>query len=422
MTPTWDPVYETDQGWVLHRYELSTGNTIRVAAKDVRRAPTGTHAIVAISMNWVSLAWSNFNVERDEDRVRLTNSAWSHLDNASYALDGIEFPKNLLKHALDLFCLGLWDNEVGADLGGQLAGDPERPPAVRLLGDYVLQGGGTILFGPPGTGKSYTALAMAASCQWGIESIWRVHDAWPCLYLNVERSAGSMAGRLARVNKALGIDPRTSLAFLNARGKSLSDIYEAARRTIEKEGCQWVIYDSLSRAGFGSLVADDTANRIMDMLNALTPTWLALAHSPRGDATHAYGSQMFDAAADLTLQMRAQVSADGRSTGIGIEGQKANDIERPKLKVHVLEWDENGLTGIRRGRSGEFAELSSEEKRTKEELVRSYLGHVGKSTTEEVAKEFGWRRAHTSTLLNAMNGLGKDNVRPVKYWLLAEGS
>ena len=397
---SWDPTYEREDDWLVHRYPLQTGNVMRFAAKDVRRERTGIHAQVAISMNWVSLAWTNFNVERDEDRVRLANSAFQHLDDSSHELDRTEFSKNVMKHALDLFCLGLWDETVGADIGGMMEGDPDEPPAKPLLGDYILTDAGTILFAPPGSTKSYTAMAWAVCLAYGVETIWKIHEAAMPLYINVERSDRSMRARLARVNRALGLEPRTPIPFLNARGKSLSDIYEATKRTIKKEGCTVAIYDSISRAGFGSLVLDDVANRSMDMLNALSVTWVALAHSPRQDESHAFGSQMFDAAADLTVQLRSQTSRDGQSTGSGLEVAKANDTSKPPLSIHVFEWGQDGLRNIRRGRAGEFAELEAGQRRSREDEAEAFLLRVGQATAQQIADEFGWQRNHTSALLS----------------------
>lgn len=398
---TWDPPYERDDDWILHSYKLATGNVIRFAAKEIRRERTGVHAQVAISMNWVTLAWSNFNVERDEDRVRLANSAFKHLDDSSHEIDRTEFPQNHLKHALDLFCLGLWDEIVGMDIGGMMEGDPNLAPAELILGDYILADAGTILFAPPGSTKSYTALAWAVSCAWTPPTdVWKVHQAIMPLYINVERSERSMRARLARVNAALGLDPHTPIPFINARGKSLADIYEAIKRTAKKEGCRVAFYDSISRAGFGSLTQDDVANRTMDMLNALDMSWVALAHSPRSDDTHAFGSQMFDAAADMTVQLRSQTSSDGQSTGSALEVVKTNDTGKPPLFIHVFEWGQDGLRNIRRGRAGEFVELESSQRRSKEDEAKAFLLRVGEVTAQQVADEFGWQRNHTSSLLS----------------------
>ena len=399
MLERWEPAYQREDEWTTHRYDLSTGNILRFAARDVRKERTGVHANVSISMNWVSLAWSNFNVERDEDRVRLANSAYKHLDGAAHTLDVAEFPQNLFKHALDLFCLGIWDEEVGSVVGGLMEGDPAITPAQRLLGDYILRDAGTILFAPPGAGKSNTAMAWADCLAWGVDTIWKLHDAVQPLYINVERSQVSMQARLARINKALGLDPTTPLPFLNARGKSLSDIYEAAKRTIKQEGCSVVFYDSISRAGFGSLVADDVANKTMDMLNALSTTWVALAHSPRADETHAFGSQMFDAAADLTVQLRAQTASDGYSTGIGLEVIKANDLRKPRMFIHVFEWDDQGLCGIRLGKQGEFAELEAGQRRSVEEQIAELLKSRGAMSATAIADDLGRNRSNVALLL-----------------------
>ena len=404
---TWNPTYCDEEGWTTHVYHLPSGNKLRVAAKDVRRERTGVHAVVDISVNWKSLARSNFNIERDEERLRLANSAHKHIDE-SHELDRVAFPQNTLKHATDLFCNDLWEHHVGAQVGGMLQGDPEIQAGRSLLSSFILQEAGTLLFGQPGTGKSYTALAAAGSIMHGVEKIWPVHAMWRPLYINVERSAASMASRLARVNRALGLDPRTPLPFLNARGKSLADLYEAAQKTIAQEECQLVFYDSISRAGFGSLTGDDVANKIMDMLNSLSPTWVALAHSPRADDSHAFGSQMFDAAADLTVQLRSQTSHDGLSTGVGIQVIKANDIRKPPMSVHALEWDADGLCGIRSGQNGEFAELIAGERRSKEDQVRDYLLEIGGATAGQVAEHFGWARNHTSTMLNASGWAQKE--------------
>ncbi len=398
----YDPAYESEDGWLTHRYELPTGNVLRYTAKDVRREHSGIHAYIRISMNWVSLVSSNFNVEKDEERVRLANSGYSHLDNEAHMLDRVEFPKNAFKHALDLFCEGLWDETVGQDLGGWLAGDPMVQPAHRLLESYILQDAGTIIYAPPGKGKSYTAIAMAQSLQHGVDNVWKLTDARTPLYMNLERSARSMEARLALVNRSLGLPADEGMYFLNARGRSLSDVYAAAKRTIAMYGCDVVFFDSISRGGAGTMNADDVANKIMDMLNALCPTWVALGHSPRGDDTHIFGSQMFDGACDLAVQLTAQTAGSGAATGIKLKVSKANDIPEGFSSTHVLEWDETGLAGIRSSRNGEFAELDIKKKLGVEEACMQSVAATDDHliVASIVAEAYGLNRSNVAQYLS----------------------
>ncbi len=401
-TSPWDPTYEEEQGWIVHNYDLATGNTLRFAARDVRKERTGVHANLAIYLNWVSLAWSNFNIERDEERVRLANSAYKHLDPKANALDLQEFPAQPFKHALDLFCIGLWDHVVSGDMGENMEGSEEVGPPKLLLGHYILDGGGTIMYAAPGRGKSYTAMAMAVSLQWGKDKVWDIGDARAALYINLERSRDSMRWRLARVNRALGLDPQTPLPFLNARGKSLSDVYEAAARTVEQHNCTVVILDSISRAGVGDLNENQPVNRAIDMLNRLAPTWLAIAHTPRADETHVYGSVHFEAGEDLGVGLIAQTSMDGLLTGVGLRVDKANDLPKNiPLGIHAMEWDERGLTNIRKATVREFPELAGQERQGLEEQAMEYLLMVGDATAAQIGKELGKDRTTVSRTLNS---------------------
>lgn len=419
----WDPQYIQEEGWTLHSYTLQSGNVLRFAAQDVRRERTGIHAKVCIFMNWVALAHSNFNIERDEERVRLANSAYSHLDDKTHNVDRDEFPKNQFKHALDLFCMGIWDYQVGAQMGDWMEGDPDTPAARPLLGNYILEGAGTILYAPPGQGKSFTAMAWASSLMYGIDTIWQLHDTRIPLYVNLERDARSMQGRLAVVNKALGIDARSPIPFLNARGRSLSDVFEAAKRTIAQHSCEVVFYDSISRAGGGgSMVADDVANRIMDMLNSLCPTWVAIGHSPRADDGHVYGSQMFTAAADLEVQLKSQTSTLEGCTGVGLTVTKANDIPTGGMTMHVLEWGDAGLTGIRKARPGEFSEVEAGVKHGLEDEMAQFIDTNGTISATALAKTLGKNRSNVANILASSKRFqvaGRDG-REVLYGLSTE--
>lgn len=393
----YEPSYEKESGWVTHRYEQSTGDTLRFAARDVRHERTGIHARVSISLNWVSLAMDNFNIERDKDRTHVLNAALKRLKLREYRVDMLDVD---VHHGFDLFCEGLWAETLRGSVGEMMAGDDTKP-VRQLVRGLVIEGGGTIIFAPPGRGKTTTLLAMAVCLDAGL-SIYgciEVVQPEPVLFINLERSRESLAYRLAHTNRALGLEPGRPMAFMNERGKNLSDIYEAAQETMARFGCRVVCLDSLSRAGDGSLSDDDKANRTMDKLNALAPTWILSAHTPRQDTTHAFGSQMFDAAEDVGVQLISQTR--NGVNGVGLQVVKENDLGPQPMRMLAYEWDASGLALVRPARKGEFPEIEAGKRQSLEEDIEELLLLRGQLSGARISTELGRQRPYVAKVLNS---------------------
>jgi hypothetical protein len=267
---------------------------------------------------------------------------------------------------------------------------------VRICASYLIQGGGSILFSPPGRGKSYTVMAMAVSVDSGCNKIWPVVQR-KVMYVNLERSRDSMRFRLASVNKALGLPAERPLPFLNARGRSLAEVYDYVRRGVERYQIEAVVLDSISRAGMGDLTENESANRTVDLLNRLCPTWIALGHTPRADEKHVYGSVHFDAGMDIGIQLLSQTQ--DLLTGIGLQVTKANDIRLPPLQVIALEWGEEGLREIRPARKREFIEIEAGKRTGLEQEIEEYLLLGGDAGAGEIAAALKRNRSNVAALL-----------------------
>jgi hypothetical protein len=332
---------------IAERYELA------LRAGDVHRERTGVHARVEIACNERVLAWSVINVDKDEERVRLTNSAARLLNNGS----GEIYTKEYLKKDVDDFCRGLWDAEAARFEPTYCEGLEAAPPDF-VLEPFILRGGGTICFAPPGRGKSWTTIMMAVSIDAGISNVWPVTQA-RVLILNLERSAPQYMRRIGAVNEALGLPRSRPMAVLHARGRSLRDVIEGARRFIRREGVEVVILDSISRAGMGELNEGGTGSRIMDAMNGIAESWLAVGHTPRASAEHVTGTMQFDAAADLMVKLASEQDEDG-PLGVSLELTKTNDIPFYKPRILALEFDRTfGFKGFREARPGEFPTIEA---------------------------------------------------------------
>ncbi|KKN76481.1 hypothetical protein LCGC14_0369900 [marine sediment metagenome] len=396
--------YTWDEERIFSELRLPTGRILKIQANSIRRERTGVHALIEISIKGstknVILAWDRFNIERDADRTRLSNSAYKQfLDEDKVYTSGE------LKQALDTFSGGLWEKSLEAFQPSPLVGEESK--TQFLLDPYIIEGGGTILFGPPGRGKSFTAQLMMVCVDAGVDTFWKVKCA-DVLFINLERSRQSAANRLAPLNRILGYGSERPLMTLNARGKSLMEVADGIRKAIKKYNIKLVVLDSISRAGFGDLTENKPVNAIMDCLNDLCPTWLALAHSPRANDDHVYGGIHFDAAADIVIQLLSEVSPDG-TLGIGLNVVKTNDTSTPPMQILAYEFGENGLKHIRKAKPLEFPEITSKPKTTMLQEVMGYLDEHEQASATEISEELNRSRPKISEMLKH-----NSNFTPIK--------
>ena len=363
-------------------------------AENLRRERTGLHGKATILYKFTPLSWSVFNLERNDERHKLTKNAHTQLKpevRNKYSGDD-------LKRDFDLFCADLWPFYLSHFTPELIYGDETPQPLTFYLRPYIMKGGGTILFAPPGRGKSNTGLLWAQSVNQGISKYWSVTQG-SVLYINLERSRETLKRRLSCVNRILGLPVVTPLRILNARGQSLSNIIESCRRAIKQYDIKVCILDSVSRSGFGDLTENKPVNAIIDALSGLSETWVALAHTPRADDTHVYGGVMFEAGADIVVMLSSVVSTNG-TLGLGYQITKANDITHGPLASYAMEFGENGLENFRLAHPYEFPEL---EGKVKKPMIQQLIDYAleqdnGLVTATEAADALGYQRSNVASI------------------------
>ena len=362
-----------------------SGLDIEFRVESLRNSPTGVHGKASVYQllpdnGEVFIQSDHFNIERSEERQRLANRAYKRLNSAGPTCFGDAERFNVL---FDNFCVSAWPTSIE-----QVKGGWRTPSAVvtevQTLTPFIMHSGGTIMFAAPGSGKTFLGLMCAYSVQYGIDTLFPVKQA-QVLYVNLERSASSMDRRLTMVCAALGLPP-SRLLMLNRRGASITDVEDAIADMVAEHNVQLVIVDSLSRFGGGSLNDDNVMNKAMDLLNRVAPTWLLIAHSPRADSSHAFGSVMQDAAADVMLQVASERLHD-LTVGVALAITKANDIPEGPVGTYAMTFDRAfGLTGIRKARSGEFIVLEGAEadRRPAKQRIVAYLQEQGDASAEDL--------------------------------------
>ena len=338
-----------------------------IIAEGIRQDKSGIHAGLTIGLDSTLLAYTNCNIERDEERTRLINKAFTYLEPDIQK----QCNKKEIEHQCAIFSKNLWKAFVNTYLPEDMEGSSEQLPLRFVLKPYIVEGGGTILYAPPGKGKSYTGLLWAISVDAGIEKFWLVSQA-KTLFINLERSRYSVQRRLGAANRILGLDPKRKLLILNARGKALQDIAPNLKASIKTNDVKFIVLDSISRAGFGDLTENRPVTQIIDTLSSLCNTWLALAHTPRGDASHIYGSIHFEAGADIMVQLLTEVS-DEQTLGVGWQITKQNDIPQFPIQVFAYQFDDLGLINVRQADKTEFPDIMSHERTTTIQDIRRFI-------------------------------------------------
>ena len=396
-----------DGGAVVAVVEPLQGFKVTFSASDITQRSTGRHANISIDQRSNSLNWGVINYERPSDR--LTFSTHAHKMLPSEIADA-GYTKEQLKADLDAFCKVLWTTYNGQFEAVWVEGDPDTT-TEWYCPPLVMQEGSTILFGHRGGGKSWTALLAAICTQHGISNFWNPMETANALYINIERGPAGMRRRVARVNQAVGLSPRESLLMLNARGKNLNSIYEAARRSIEEHEVQVVFFDSISRAGAGNLNDNEPANAVMDMLSDLSPTWLAVGHmtESEGGKPKVFGSQMYENAVDVAIKLTGDQHPE--ELGVSLEITKGNDTPLGQLQYLRYEFNGTGLVGITNSSLSAFPDLDRREPNNREKIA-TYIDNSanGKATASEIAKALDINQGSVSKILqgNMFSGLPKD--------------
>ena len=402
---------------VDYRESLPSGDVLQLRMRDIRHEHTGTHAHIGVLLGnnvdgeeerWTVLDSDDFNVKRRDPRNKLSNSAHSMLSEMLKMV----ISRDKLQHLLLEFCLvgpQAWDSERLRF--EEIDPTEEAPPTTYAVWPFVLNGGGTMAFGMPASGKSMFCQILAVSIASGQSTIWEIPFPRPVLYINIERPRHTMISREAAIRKVLGIKGGSGVSYLHARGAALDTIDRTVTKFIQDRPDAIIILDSISRAGQGTLVADDVANKIIDLLNSY-PTWLGIGHSPRDNADHSYGSMQFEAGPDMVCK----VSSERRDNilGVRLEVVKMNDgrIPRPEYYALTFAEDDSGLIGFKRSHESEFPELSITTLRSPTEKITHYILENGPSDAQQIASATGLQRSNTSALLNSSHLFVKMPMTP----------
>jgi hypothetical protein len=151
----------------------------------------------------------------------------------------------------------------------------------------------------------------------------------------------------------------------------------------------------------------------MDMLSALAPTWLAVAHmtEQEGGKSKVFGSQMYENAADVVMKLTGDPQGD--QLGVGMEIVKGNDTALGQNQYLKYQFNGTGLAAITPSSLSEFPDLAS--KASLLEGIRSVLSNRPESVNDIAAELNETTKKVTATLRSSSSFIRSGNL-----WALPE--
>lgn len=173
-------------------------------------------------------------------------------------------------------------------------------PQRYLLDPFLPLDQPTMLFGKPGSTKSFMALLMAVLVQLPVPDNdfgWKTGQQHTnCLYLDNETSRDTVHRRLQELLRGMGLPPiHIQYKRLNS---ALSAELEGVQQTIMDKQISFVVLDSAGKGCGGDITQAAPVNDFFTALNQMGTTSLVVHHQPKDEFTKKrspYGSAYFEA-------------------------------------------------------------------------------------------------------------------------------
>ncbi len=348
---------------------IGSEGEVHLKAEGIHREHGAIHTKLSVSHKG-SLVYDTINIDKLADRMRLAQC----LNGAGKEVHQF---CGLLEEAWTIQRYEVEEPDVKR----------KPPPAVMYLDPYIREGSGTVIFAPRESGKTYLLMTMGLCIATGDSTFWNCCTPHPVLYVNLERDKASMDRRLYYLAKALGKNT-SRMKFIHCKGASLPDIMPRVTMWQLEFPNSVILIDSISRTGVGDLNENVVANKIIDMFNQFT-TWVAIAHTPRDDDTHPFGSVHFEGAADVTIKVSSE--DHGLTKEVTLAFDKASDIPKTPPESIRFEFDKDGLSSVSKLAVARKTNLAR---------VIEYLMVVGEASATDIEEQLHITREKVSTMFN----------------------
>jgi hypothetical protein len=287
-----------------------------------------------------------------------------------------------------------------------VAHDPEPSPPGFILFPVIAKGHPTVLFGSPGTGKSFLAewfahLALSGVSPGDIEL--RVEQRLSSvLYLDWEGDEMAFRQRARAIQEGTGITV-SGLHYRRCTRPLAVDVDQITSQ-IADLGPDLIIIDSLAPATGGDLNASGPPNDFFGAVRALGSTALVLAHVAKGAAhgSHAsiFGSVFFTALARSVWQIRSDAEDGADEVAVALFHTKVNYGRRERPFGLTIHHGEDGTTWFGPGTLDNVSSATSA--RSLKDRIYWTMKSMGTCTIKDLAEELDEPQNKVRAMLSYM--------------------
>ncbi len=258
----------------------------------------------------------------------------------------------------------------------------------------------TALFGAGGSGKTWVALAIAASVASGrsyIDGLGAPTKAAPVLWLDYENDERILRNRSARITGGVATP---NLFYLRGAG-ALADQVDSIAALVAEFGIGLIVVDTITGAAGGDLNENSTATRLMNALRTLGVPILIVAHTAKGSGNGIFGAVAFRDQCRLVWS----VEHSEESAYVLLKDTKRNSAAKSPDIGLGISFDDGGTRGAVRlalADVGELPEDLARGLRCRDQVLNALRGEA--LTLEELVEAVDAKRDTLSRMLRRMSG------------------
>lgn len=273
----------------------------------------------------------------------------------------------------------------------EIRADSKVKPLKYLVCPILPFGVPTIIFGKPGSGKSYIAVLLALVVQEPFcgdsLGLFALNKPVKALYLDFEFNESDLEVRWPALSKGFGKHQK-SIHYLPCQ-VPLFEMANSMRKEIINGGYKLLILDSLLGAAGGNPNEAEPVLRLMNYLKSFGGvTALIIAHTSKGQTNgrkSTYGSVFYEAYARSVWECRSKQEPGEDVSVISLYHRKVN-MSRKELPIG-LKWtfNEDSITVVR----CDLPKSKAADSSTKATQIIDLLNSKGRRKAKAIATELG---------------------------------